>query len=127
VPRRSRHHFAFAARNPEARLRTLEEPIARFPKSKRSLAMTLRRILLLAALCLLALPLASAQAGVRIGIGIGVPVYRPYYRYHYRPYVVVAPRPVVVAPAPVNVAPVPVYATSAPVYVAPAPAPVPVR
>jgi hypothetical protein len=82
---------------------------------------TMLRKWVLAALAVLMLPLASAQAGVRIGIGIGLPIYRPYYRpYYYRPAVGVylAPAPVYVAP-PVYVVPAP-----APVYVQPAPVPV---
>jgi hypothetical protein len=72
--------------------------------------------LILAALVLVALPLASAQGGVRIGIGIGIPIYRPYYGPYYGPYY----RPVVVAPAPVYVAqPVVTYVQPAqPVVVA---------
>ncbi|HEV3236990.1 MAG TPA: hypothetical protein VGZ25_08380 [Gemmataceae bacterium] len=78
-----------------------------------------RTVLGLAALALLAVPWASAQAGggVRIGIGIGAPFwYRPYY-----PRVYVVPAPVYYAPAPVYVQPVPVVQ---PVYTVPAaPAP----
>ena len=77
----------------------------------------LRRIIPLAALALLVLPLASAQAWCRVGIRIGVP-------YHYRPYpfrVYVGPPPVYVAPA--YVQPAPVYVQPAPVYVQPAPVP----
>ena len=72
------------------------------------------RKICLASLIVLALPLASTQAGVRIGVGIGVPFGGyyygpgpyyggyPYYGYggyypYYRPYgaVYVAPAPVV--------------------------------
>jgi hypothetical protein len=74
-----------------------------------------KRAWVLAAVLMLALPLASAHAGgVRIGIGIGIPVfYRPY-----RPYY-----PVYVAPAPIYYAPAPVYIVPAqpPAYVQPAP------
>ena len=50
------------------------------------------RKLCLAALIVLALPFASAQAGVRIGIGIGVPIFAPWaltasYPESYQPYV----------------------------------------
>jgi hypothetical protein len=79
----------------------------------------LRRVIPLAALALLVLPLASAQAWWRVGIGIGAP-------YHYRPYpfrVYVGPPPVYVAPA--YVQPAPVYVQPAPVYVQPAPVPAP--
>jgi hypothetical protein len=72
-----------------------------------------RLVFALAVLAVLAVPWASAQAGVRIGIGIGVPLfYRPCYGY-----------PVVVAPAPVYYVPAPgaVYVQQpAPVYQAPA-------
>jgi hypothetical protein len=81
--------------------------------------MTGRRILTLAAVALLALPLTSAQAGVRFGlnIGIGIPLFRPCYPPP--PRVVVAPAPVYIQPAPVYVqqAPPPVYVQRAPVYV----------
>jgi hypothetical protein len=75
-------------------------------------------MLLLPLVALLALPLASVQAGWRIGIGIGIPPY-PYYR----PYrVVVVPGPVYVGPpAPVYVQPAPVYYYPQPTYVQPAP------
>jgi hypothetical protein len=92
--------------------------------------MNRRRTPLLALLAILALPLASAQAGWRVGIGIGYPPY-PYYRpYHYS--VVVAPGPYYYAPpgavyvqaAPVYYYPPPIYVQPAPVYVQPAqPAP----
>lgn len=83
------------------------------------------RKLSLAALVVLALPLATTQAGgVRIGVGIGVPYggyygggyyggpyYGGYYGgpyygypYYYRP-VYVAPPPVIVQPAPVYAQP----------------------
>ena len=52
-----------------------------------------RRVISLAALALLVLPLASAQAWWRVGIGIGVP-------YRYRPY----PVRVYVGPAPIYAA-----------------------
>ncbi len=87
--------------------------------------MTAKRIPLFAALAVLALPWASAQAGVRIGVGIGVPCYR--YRPCYYPYrIYVGPPPVVVAPAPVIVAaPAPVaVAPVAPVVLVPPAAPV---
>jgi hypothetical protein len=72
------------------------------------------RIPALAALALLAMPLASANAGFRINVGVGLPVYYgPYYRYRY---------PVYLAPAPVYVVPAQVYVAPAPVYVQPAPA-----
>jgi PXPV repeat (3 copies) len=85
--------------------------------------MTFRRVLTLAALVLIAVPWASAQAGWRIGIGIGLPVYRP------APRVYVVPGPYYVQPAPVYVQPAPVYVQPAPAYVQPvpvAPAPAPV-
>jgi hypothetical protein len=74
------------------------------------------RVIAVAALCLLSVPLASAQAGVFIGVGFPGPYYRPCYRPYYGPRVYVAPAPVYVAPAPVYVTPAP-----APVYMAPAP------
>ncbi len=91
------------------------------------------RKICLASLIVLALPLASTQAGVRIGVGIGVPFGGyyygpgpyyggyPYYGYggyypYYRPY-----GAVYVAPAPVYAQPAPVYAQPAPVYNQPAP------
>ena len=85
--------------------------------------MQFKRILALAALAVLSLPLFSlpAHAGVYIGVGVPGPYYRPYRpyypRYYYGPRVVIAAPPVVVAtaPPPVVVAPAP-----APVYVAPA-------
>jgi hypothetical protein len=86
--------------------------------------MRVLRIATLAALCVLALPFASAQAGVFIGVGIPGPYHRHYYRpYYYGPRVYVAPPPVVVAPAPgpVYVQPAPVYVQPAPVYVQPPP------
>jgi hypothetical protein len=74
------------------------------------------RVLALAALAVLAIPLASARADIFVGFG-GRPY---YYRHHYRPYypyrVYVAPPPVYVAPRAVYVAPAP-----APVIVQPAP------
>jgi pilus assembly protein FimV len=83
-----------------------------------------KRTWFLAALALLALPLASVHAGgnVRIGIGIGFPVfYRPYWHPVY-----VAPAPVVVAPAPVYVVPAqPVYVQPAPTVIQAVPAPAP--
>jgi hypothetical protein len=78
--------------------------------------MRLKRGILLAAIAVLAMPLASAQAWWRVGIGIGFPVYRPY---PYRVYV--GPPPVYVAPA--YVQPAPVYVQPAPVYVQPTPVP----
>ena len=73
------------------------------------------RVLALAALAVLAIPLASARADFFVGFGG-----RPYYRHYYRPYypyrVYVAPPPVYVAPRAVYVAPAP-----APVIVQPAP------
>jgi hypothetical protein len=80
--------------------------------------MSFKRIILLAALAVLAMPLASAQAWWRVGIGIGFPVYRPY---PYRVYV--APAPIYVTPA--YVQPAPVYVQPAPVYVQPTPTPAP--
>ncbi len=89
--------------------------------------------LVLAAGALLAMPLASANAGVYVGIG--VPVFRPYHRhyyygpYYYGPRVIVAPAPVVV-PAPVYVQPPPtVYVQPAPqvIQVPAVPAPYPGR
>jgi hypothetical protein len=50
--------------------------------------MSFKRVIFMAALALLAMPLASAQAWWRVGIGIGFPVYRPY---PYRVYVAPAP------------------------------------
>ena len=79
--------------------------------------MTFKRVFLLATLGLLAMPLATAQAGWRIGIGFGFPIYLPYYPYR----VYVAPAPVYVSPA--YVQPAPVYVQPAPVYVQPAPVP----
>jgi hypothetical protein len=70
--------------------------------------------LVLPALAILVIPLASAQAGVRIGVGVGVP-YRPYCRPYYRPYY----RPFVG----VYVGPPSVYVAPPPVYVQPASAP----
>ena len=77
-----------------------------------------KRIVVLAALLLLSLPWATADAGVFIGVGVPYPCYRPYcYRpYWYGPRIVIAPGPIAVAPAPVVVAPAPV-----PVVVQPAP------
>ena len=54
--------------------------------------------LAVAALALLALPWASAQAGIFVNIGIPGPWYGPYYHrhyYYYGPRVVVAAPPVV--------------------------------
>jgi hypothetical protein len=69
--------------------------------------MNVKRLLLLAGVALLALPVANARAGVGVGVSIGFPVYyRPYCYapyYYYRPVV-----PVYVAPPPVVVQPVPV-------------------
>jgi hypothetical protein len=87
--------------------------------------LSFKRVILLAALASLAMPLASAQAWWRVGIGIGFPVYRPY---PYRVYVAPAPvyvAPTYVQPAPVYVQPVPVQSVPvqpAPVYTQPAPA-----
>jgi hypothetical protein len=79
--------------------------------------MNAKRLLLLAGVALLALPAATAHAGVGVGVSIGFPYYyRPYcYHpyYYYRPVV-----PVYVAP-PVVVQPVPVVET---VLVQPVPA-----
>jgi hypothetical protein len=95
--------------------------------------MHVKRILVLAALAVLSLPLFSspARAGVYVGVGVGRPGpyygryysyrYRPYRGYYYGPRVVIAAPPVVVAPAappPVVIAPAP-----APVYAPPPPPP----
>jgi hypothetical protein len=74
-----------------------------------------RRILALGALAVLAVPCASAQAGVRIGVGIGFPFCWPCCY------------PAYVAPAPVYYAPYPYYVVPAPVAVQSAPAPAPVQ
>jgi hypothetical protein len=92
--------------------------------------MICKRVLIFAALALLALPLASAEAGWRVGVRIGFPMF--INPYPYRP-VYVAPAPVYVAgppvyyypPAPVYVQPAPVYAQPAPTYAQPAPAAAP--
>jgi hypothetical protein len=82
--------------------------------------MTVKRVVWIASLALLAGSWASAQAGWRIAIGVRAPVY--YRPYPYRVYV--APAPVYLA-APVYVQPAPVYLQPAPVYapatLAPAP------
>ena len=84
--------------------------------------MRLGRILALAALALLAWPLAPAQAGFRLGINIGIPLFWPAPPPP-RPVVYVAPQPVYVAPQPVYVVPAqqPVYQAPRPVYVQPPP------
>ena len=80
------------------------------------------RKVILAALTLLVLPLASADAH-----GWGSVRYRPYHYGCYRPYyrpavgIYVAPAPVYAVP-PVVVRPAPVVVTPAPVYFQPAPA-----
>jgi hypothetical protein len=86
--------------------------------------MSIKRVLFLAIVALMAVPWASADAYWRVGVYVGGPAY--YHPYPYR--VIVAPAPVVVAPAPVyyvQPAPTPVYVQQAPVYVQ-QPAPVPV-
>src|SRR5712692_7720078 len=89
-------------------------------------AMNCRRVLFFAALALLALPLASAQAGWRVGVRVGFPIFfnpYPYRVYVAPPPVYVAPAPVYYyRPAPVYVQPVPAYAQPVPVYAQPAPA-----
>jgi hypothetical protein len=94
------------------------------------LKMTIRRLLLLGMLALMAMPCGSALAGGwRIGIGVGYPgYYRPYpYRVYVASPVYVAPAPgyYYVQPAPVYVQPPPVYAQPAPAYVQPPPPPQP--
>jgi hypothetical protein len=80
-----------------------------------------RRTLVLASLAILAVPWASAQAGVRIGIGIGL----PFFGWPcYSPPAYVVPAPVVVVPAQavyVHPAPTVVYQTTAPQAALPAP------
>ncbi len=86
---------------------------------------------ILAAVVLVALPLASARADFHIGVGIGLPAHRPHYWHpvpHPRPFLggYLAPAPVYVAPPPrvyVQPVPTPVYVqpTPAPVYVQPVP------
>jgi hypothetical protein len=74
----------------------------------------MRRLMFVAALAGVLVPLASAQAWLRIGIAVPIgpyPYYAPYYRpYYYYPYpaaVVVQPAPVVVQQPPVVVQPAP--------------------
>jgi hypothetical protein len=97
--------------------------------------MRARRILVLAALVVLALPLGSARADIGVGVNFGRPVYRPpcYRRPYYRPYcgpaigVYVGPGPVVAPPPPVVVQPAPLVVqqpvVQQPVAVQPAPVP----
>jgi hypothetical protein len=74
------------------------------------------RVLALAALALLAIPLASARADFFVGFGARPYYYRHYYRGYYPYRVYVAPPPVYVAPRAVYVTPTPV-----PVIVQPVP------
>ena len=55
-----------------------------------------RRLMILVAASLFALPGAPVQAGMHIGIGL--PVFCPWHHY-YGPRVVIAPAPVYVVPA----------------------------
>jgi hypothetical protein len=81
--------------------------------------MSLKRIMALGILLVLAQAWANAQAGARIFIGFGRPYYRPY---PYRVYV--APGPVyLAAPVYVPVQPAPVIVQSAPVAVQSVPFP----
>src|SRR5207245_6338429 len=107
--------------------------------------MNAKRLLLVAALALLALPAANAHAGGHFGVGVyigGPYFYRPYYYppyyyspYYYRPAVgvyVAPPPPVIVQPAPViQTVPVqpapPVYPSTSTSPPAPAPALDPVQ
>jgi hypothetical protein len=89
------------------------------PSRQKEVSMHRIRVFALAALGLLTLSWATAEAGVFIGVGIPGPYYRPHPRYYYGPRIVIAAPPVVVA-APVVAAPV-VVAAPAPVVVQPAP------
>jgi hypothetical protein len=86
-------------------------------------------VALFAALAFLALPCASAQAGVFVSVGIPGPWFGPYhhhYPYYYGPRVVVAAPPVVYAPAYAYPQPNVIYVQPAPQVVQPpAPAPLP--
>jgi hypothetical protein len=95
----------------EATFVTRAQSSTRRTNSKRGgFAVLFRKVLPVAAVALVAMPLASAQAWWRVGIGIGVPIYRPY------PYgVYVAPAPVYVVPAPVVVQPAPIVVQPAPI------------
>jgi hypothetical protein len=82
------------------------------------------RVLALAALAFLALPLATAHAGFYVGVGYRGPYHRHYRYYPTYPYrVYVAPPPVYIAPRPVYIAPAPVVVQPAPTVIQTVPAP----